>query len=188
MQKLNLVLFLIVILLVTPAFADSVDLTTGGHLYGETPVLVGQDLSESFTLNTASTVSVVFDLDRGPNGGGCCELTEVEVDGAVLSGDVTLAAGTHTAELVGMECDDECVGGVAGYVDFYNIPGSYSGTGGSILPVPLNAGFYGLQIVGNTDATSPVPEPGTLTLLCTGLLGLGAEVRKKLWKSADHSK
>jgi hypothetical protein len=180
MQKLNLSVFLIAILVVTPAFADSVDLTTGGHLYGETPVYVGQGLSESFSLNAASTVSVMFDLQRGPFGGGCCEVTEVEVDGNVMSGAVSLAAGTHTAEILGLECDGECVGGIAGYVDFYNIPGSSFGTGGMILP-ESNAGFYGLEIVGTTD---PTPEPGTLILLFTGLLGLGAGVRRKFLKAA----
>jgi len=75
---------------------------------------------------------------------------------------VTLADGTHN----------------------YTLQGAISGTGsvGATIQVTINTGkgfFNGSSSISSGDTNIVVPEPGTLVLLGTGLLGVGGMLRRK---------
>jgi hypothetical protein len=83
---------------------------------------------------------------------------------------VTLANGTHNYTLTG------------------SISGSWlggppSGVNGATVQLTINTGkafFNGSTTISSGDTNVTVPEPGTLGLLGTGLIGLAGAVRRKL--------
>jgi hypothetical protein len=79
--------------------------------------------------------------------------------------------------------------GVDGTINYYlvgRINGTYNGTtaNGGTIQITFNtgiAGFQGSVALGSGDTViTPVPEPGTLGLLGTGMVGLAGVIRKKL--------
>ncbi len=144
-------------LCVTPAFADSFHFTNNGLISGG-----GSD----------SGIGIV----------SC--LTKVSFDGNVLFsghvGSIAFDTGSFTGSLLGGGLFN---GGtfdinVNGFVDGLH----FNGTTTQFFELENEDGRLTFDDVhGKTCISpSPVPEPGTLTLLGTGLLSMGAFVRRKL--------
>ena len=68
----------------------------------------------------------------------------------------------------------------------YTLQGALQGTNGGVgatIQITINTGkgfFSGSADISSGDTNLTVPEPGTLVLLGTGLLGIGGLVRKKI--------
>jgi len=201
MKITKIVALPLLLLFAVPAFADSVDLIAGGTAFGETTVSVGGEIGQSFTLNDPTTItSLSVGLD--PTGGGSFlgDVWEVSLTNAVTGGttfwtsgptssnptyapSVTLAAGTYDLEVTGVACNLPCAGSFAVNLDYY-LPASDSATGGSIGSTfgVGGGGGLGWQIQGTTVSPSAIPEPGTVTLLGSGLLGLAGIARRRFWQ------
>ena len=89
-------------------------------------------------------------------------------DGPVTWSLVTLANGTHNYTLTG------------------SISGSWEGGGtvfGATVQLTINTGvgfFNGSTSISSGDTNVVVPEPGSLTLIGTGLVGLAGVLKRKL--------
>ncbi len=89
-------------------------------------------------------------------------------DGPVTWTLVTLANGTHNYTLTGS---------VSGWT------GSGAATVGVTVQLTINTGkgfFNGSTTISSGDTNIVVPEPGSLSLLGTGLIGLAGVIRRKL--------
>ena len=195
------VLWLTVLALALPltAFADSVDFTnSGGILAGSNSglSLTGSALIAVNGLNglglvtgsnlgsvSFSTGALTGSLQMGGTfaaggsftitGNGSSGLPNGTIFSGTFSGPatwtlVTLANGTHNYPLTGV---------VAGTL------GSSFYTNGVTVQLTINTGrgfFNGRTRISSGDTNVVVPEPGSLSLLGTGLLGLAGIVRRKL--------
>jgi hypothetical protein len=199
------VLWLTVLALALPltAFADSVDFTnSGGILAGSNSglsltgsALIAVNGLSGLGLVTGSNLgSVSFSTSALTGGslqmggtfaaGGSFTITgngsSGIPNGTIFSGTfsgpatwtlVTLANGTHNYTLTGV---------VAGTL------GSSFYTNGVTVQLTINTGrgfFNGRTRISSGDTNVVVPEPGSLSLLGTGLLGLAGVVRRKLTAS-----
>ncbi len=165
-----ILLALLAVALPTVALADSIDFAFGGKL--------GTTASTSGTATATNTFSVTSSL--------------LDLNFAPASGTVTVSTGTLSSCSAGL-----CFS--AGTIDVWNsssqllFQGSFDGTvtntngvitikandGGS----PVIAGFTFVASKSGTvsgDFTVTTPEPGTLGLIGTGLIGLAGIVRRKL--------
>ena len=201
MQKI-LLLALLALALPTAIFADSVDYTnSGGTLSGSSAgltlsgsvliavnglngggLLTGSDLGGvSFT--TGALLSGSLQMGGSFAGGGSFTITGNGTNGVPdgtlftgsFSGPVTwtmklLSNGTHNYTLTGI---------ISGW------NGSGAATQGVTVQLTINTGkglFNGSTRIssGDTCGSVTVPEPGSLTLLGSGLLFLAGLVRRKL--------
>jgi hypothetical protein len=197
-MRKTLLLAVLALALPTAVFAgSSVDYTNvGGTLSGS---------SSGLTL-TGSTLALVNGLNgaAGPHMGSVSFST-----GALVSisstGDYTFAGGgsfTVTGNGNGVPNGTLFTGTFSGPVTLmllsknangtntYDLHGNLSGmtasgymTTGNTLQLVINTGkgpFNGSTVISSGDTTVFVPEPGSLGLLGTGLLGLAGVVRRKL--------
>jgi hypothetical protein len=184
-MKLRLaVVGLFLTLCTVPALADSVGMKNEGLIGGSfsgggislTSVLTGfslngaQVLSGSFGSISYSTGSIF----GGSFTGGSFQAS-VDGAGTVLFSNTFSGTITHIGE------------------DLYKLVGTFSGVADGLHVTGYTTQFFELEnedghlsfdeVHGRTcihESSTAVPEPGTLTLLGTGLLSLGGLVRRKL--------
>jgi PEP-CTERM motif len=135
----------------------------------------------SISLSTGALLSSVYTggvLTSATFNGGSFTITGNGIDG-IPSG--VIFTGTFTGNVT-------MSGGTTGYVLSGGFSGTLSGGGtlSGVLGITTDStgkkGYTGRVGVGSVDITggSAVPEPSTLGLMGSGLLGLGALVRRKI--------
>jgi PEP-CTERM motif len=172
------------------AFANSIDVgNKGGTVTGSSAglsltgsILISYGSAVGANLGTVSFTTGAFTSGDVQNGGtlaagGTFTITGNGTNGVpngvIFSGTfssatwdlVTLADGTHNYVLKGAIVDS-------------------SGRVGATTQISINVGmglFSGTAGLSSGDTNLSVPEPGTLGLLGTGLLGVAGLMRRKLW-------
>ena len=185
-----ILLALLALALPVASFASSVDFTnSGGTLSGS---------SSGLTLTGSELIAV-----KGLGGGGLVtgnlgtlSFTTGALTGSLANGGTFAAGGTFTIAGNGTVFSNTFTGSFAGPVTWtlitllngthnYTLSGAVSGPGfnGATIQLTINTGkgfFDGSTTISSGDTNLLVPEPSSLTLLGTGLLGLAGVVRRKI--------
>lgn len=193
MKRILWMVLLVTLALPLAAFADqSIDFTnSGGTLSGDSSGLTlssstliainglnGLQTGNLGTLSFSTGALTAGDLQSGATfaaGGNFTiwsntmgTLFSGSFDGPVTWTLVTLSNGTHNYTLTG------------------SISGAWEGKGtvyGATVQLTINTGkgfFNGSTSISSGDTNIVVPEPGSLTLIGTGLVGLAGVLKKKL--------
>lgn len=149
--------------LITGANLGSVSFSTGALIIGSGSLQQGG----MFAGGAESWFTII---GNGSNGIPSGVLFTGTFDGPVAWTLVTLANGTHNYTLTGS---------VSGWT------GSGAPTNGATVQLTINTGkgfFNGSTTISSGDTNIEAPEPGSLSLLGTGLIGLAGLVRRKMKK------
>jgi len=200
MVKKVLLLAVLALALPLAAFASGVDITNAGG------TLSGSSSGLSLTGSTIVAVNGLYGggLDLGSNLGSFAFSTGALTSGSLSMGGTFAAGGSFTITGNGTNGVPNGVifsGSFSGAVPWtmvalangthnYTLTGAVSGalgngyaTNGATIQLTINTGkgfFNGSTTISSGDTNIVVPEPGTLSLFGTGLIGLAGVIRRKL--------
>jgi hypothetical protein len=176
MKLRPLVLAILFALLVSPAFADSIDFGNSGVIGGSS---AGGGINALSGINGG--IGLIL-LDTGSftgsvQGGGQFTAGEFDIVSPALGVTIFASNFSGTWSKLGDE--------------LYELVGTFSTTSGGMLVTGVTTQFFELEFEDGTfsfddlhgktctRSVAAVPEPGSLTLLGTGLLALSGIVRRK---------